>query len=431
MRPLPAFAQVSSEHVENALTGVTVSPEVRAGLVPDATVTLQVRSPVLDPADPALVRAVVDTFADGLRGRDPGLVDASGDWLGPKYVGPVVPLPDGPALTIDVGQMPDSLRDGLPERLVGLLADAGVSAGEIVLPANDMARYVGLRSLRSAARALVRGPAGGGWQLAMAEGWLGSGPVRGLVLSTPVEVPAGAVAVTLAPMLAAETTVTLVADATRTGSGGSDTHAAGAVPGAAGGVASSGGGVAGDVGDAVGTASMGGAASTGGMPGTGVDPIGGSVGSAVAVEGFGRGQLALMHAGPGWAAGMRRQRDLVRRFAGRVDWAGVTAEADAERLLTTGWWDPTRPSAEWLADVLVPDAMWFQVLSPGHVDRLGGPPEGAEDLGEGRYGLTVDEPERWLPSHPESAAVRARGRALLAGCLSSPAAVAELNRARR
>jgi hypothetical protein len=261
--------------------GVTVSPEVGAGLVPDATVTLQVRLPALDPADPldpvdpALVRAAVDTFADGLRGQDPGLVDASGDWLGPKYVGPVVPLPDGPALTIDVGQMPDSLRDGLPARLVRLLADAGVSAGEIILPPNDMARYVGLRSLRSVARALVRGPAGGGWQLAVAEGWLGAGPVRGLVLSTPVEVPAGAVAVTLAPMLAAETTVILIADA-----------------------------------------------------------VGGAVGSAVAVEGFGRGELALMHAGPGWAAGMRRQRDLVRRFAGRVDWAGVTAEADAERLLT-------------------------------------------------------------------------------------------------
>ncbi|MEU7909251.1 hypothetical protein [Actinoplanes sp. NPDC049118] len=75
--------------------------------------------------------------------------------------------------------------------------------------------------------------------------------------------------------------------------------------------------------------------------------------------------------------------------------------------------------------------MWFQVLSPGHVDRLGGPPEGAEDLGAGRHGLTVDEPERWLPSHPDSAAVRAWGRALLAGCLSTPAAVTELNRARR
>jgi len=358
--------------------GVTVSPEVTAGLVPDATVTLQVRSP----ADPALVQAALDTFANGLRGRDPGLVDASGDWLGPKYVGPVVPLPDGPALTIDVGQMPDSVRDGLPARLVGLLADAGVSAGEIVLPPNDMARYVGLQSRCGPRRGRCSGAGGRGWQLAVAQEWLGSGAVRGLVLSTPVEVPAGALAVTLAPVLAAETTVILIAAA----SGAAD---------------------------------------------AGAGPIGASVVSAVAVEGLRRGELALMHAGPGWAAGMRRQRDLVRRFAGRVVWAGVTAEADAERLLTTGWRDPARPSAHRLADALVPDAMWFQILSPGHVDRLGGPPECAEDLGEGRYGLTVGEPEQWLPSHPDSAAVRAQGRALLAGCLSTRAAVAELNRARR
>ncbi|MFI7372137.1 hypothetical protein ACIBSW_18770 [Actinoplanes sp. NPDC049668] len=344
---------------------MTVSPEVGAALLPDATITLQVRSPA-----PAPARAAVEAFADGLRGRDPGLVDASGAWLGPKYVGPVVPLPDGPALTIDVGQMPSVLRDGLPARLVGLLADAGVEAAEIVIPPNDLARYVGLRSLRSAARALVRGPACQGWQLAVAQEWIGAVPARGLVLSTPVEVPAGELTATLAPMLAAETTVIVIA---------------------------------------------------------GADPVE----SAVAAEGFGRGELALMHAGPGWAAGMRRQRDLARRFAGRVDWTGVTAEADAERLLTTGWWDPARPSAEWLADALVPDAMWFQVLSPGHVDRLGGPPEGAENLGEGRHGLTVGDPEQWLPTHPDSATVRARARALLAGCLSTPAAVAELNRARR
>ncbi|GID91441.1 hypothetical protein ACFQFC_10395 [Amorphoplanes digitatis] len=344
---------------------MTVSPEIAAALMPDATITLQVRTPT-----PASARTAVEAFADGLRGRDPGLVDASGAWLGPKYVGPVVPLPDGPALTIDVGQMPDSLRDGLPARLAGLLADAGVTAAEIIIPPNDMARYLGLRSLRSAARALIRGPAGAGWQLTAAEEWFGATPPRGLVLSTPVEVPAGKVAATLAPMLAAETTVILIA---------------------------------------------------------GADPVE----SAVAAEGFGRGELALMHAGPGWPAGMRRQRDLARRFAGRVDWAGVTADADADRLLTTGWWDPARPSAEWLADALVPDAMWFQVLSPGHINRLGEPPEGAEDLGEGRHGLTIGDPEQWLPTHPDSPTVRARARALLAACLSTPTAVAELNRTRR
>nr|BFE74119.1 hypothetical protein GCM10020092_074200 [Actinoplanes digitatis] len=334
---------------------MTVSPEIAAALMPDATITLQVRTPT-----PASARTAVEAFADGLRGRDPGLVDASGAWLGPKYVGPVVPLPDGPALTIDVGQMPDSLRDGLPARLAGLLADAGVTAAEIIIPPQRHGPVPGTALAAVGGKGVDPGTGGRG---------LAAHRRRGMVRR---DAPRAAwcsphrwrsrrekVAATLAPMLAAETTVILIA---------------------------------------------------------GADPVE----SAVAAEGFGRGELALMHAGPGWPAGMRRQRDLARRFAGRVDWAGVTADADADRLLTTGWWDPARPSAEWLADALVPDAMWFQVLSPGHINRLGEPPEGAEDLGEGRHGLTIGDPEQWLPTHPDSPTVRARARALLAACLSTP-----------
>jgi hypothetical protein len=65
----------------------------------------------------------------------------------------------------------------------------------------------------------------------------------------------------------------------------------------------------------------------------------------------------------------------------------------------------------------VPEAMWYQILSPGHLDRLGGAPPGAVPLRDGRVELTVGEPEQWLPGHPDAAAIRRHARDLLAGCL--------------
>jgi hypothetical protein len=70
-----------------------------------------------------------------------------------------------------------------------------------------------------------------------------------------------------------------------------------------------------------------------------------------------------------------------------------------------------------LADTLVPDAMWCQILAPSHLDRLGGAPPGAVEVAPDRFELTVGEPEQWLPGHPDRPAVQARGRELLAGCL--------------
>jgi hypothetical protein len=70
------------------------------------------------------------------------------------------------------------------------------------------------------------------------------------------------------------------------------------------------------------------------------------------------------------------------------------------------------------------------VLSPGHLDRLGGSPPAAEPLGGGRVGLTVGEPEQWLPGNPDGAGVRARARELLAACLVDEATGTQLMRER-
>jgi len=61
-----------------------------------------------------------------------------------------------------------------------------------------------------------------------------------------------------------------------------------------------------------------------------------------------------------------------------------------------------------------------RMLSEGHLDRLGGPPEGAHPIGGGRVELTVGEPEQWLPGHPDRVAVVQRARTLLAGCIADP-----------
>jgi hypothetical protein len=142
---------------------------------------------------------------------------------------------------------------------------------------------------------------------------------------------------------------------------------------------------------------------------------------------------SLTAAGRQWTAaelaeGMRRLRELIRTHADALVWAGIDTEVDTRRTLYARWEQrasagqvamPRRPDVEHLADVLVPDAMWYQILSAGHLDRLGGRPVGAAPLTAGTVELTIGEPEQWTPGHPDGDAVRARGRELLAGCLVS------------
>jgi hypothetical protein len=138
-----------------------------------------------------------------------------------------------------------------------------------------------------------------------------------------------------------------------------------------------------------------------------------------AVEGSLQGVVKhalLTAAGADPVGAMRRQRELARAHAGMLAWAGVDVTPDAGGALSAQW-TGRRPGGEHVADLIVPDAMWFQVLSAGHQARLGGPPAGALPLLGGRIEVTVGEPEQWLPGHPDGPAVRARARELLAACL--------------
>ncbi|SCF15099.1 hypothetical protein GA0070607_6174 [Micromonospora coriariae] len=139
------------------------------------------------------------------------------------------------------------------------------------------------------------------------------------------------------------------------------------------------------------------------------------------------------------AGPMHRLRDKLRAHSGSLVWAGVDAAPDSRRVSTPQWSQrlpsdeetvTRRPGVEMLADVLIPDAMWYQILSAGHLDRLGGLPPGAKPLPGRRAELTVGDAEQWLPGHPDALAVLARGRELLAGCLVDEAQAWQMTAAR-
>lgn len=88
--------------------------------------------------------------------------------------------------------------------------------------------------------------------------------------------------------------------------------------------------------------------------------------------------------------------------------------------------------SERVSDQLCLDAFPYQILGPGHAQRLGGLPAGAQPLEDGKWELFVGQPADWLvdldaaPTRPplppkdpyrQTPQVVARGRQLLAGCL--------------
>ncbi|WBB70803.1 hypothetical protein [Micromonospora sp. WMMD812] len=327
-------------------------------------------------------------------------IGVGGELLGPAFVSAPIPLPGAHLLLVDLGPLPAENILAVPELLAWQLRDAGVrdAVVSVVRPAPVDA----VEELGPSARAYLRGPLGmpfGDRRVAevsagspsarlplplldMALHWWHAerhptDPVSAAVLGVQVPLTAetaGPAAAAVLSTLPTATAVTLLA---------------------------------GDGADRL-------AAATVGSTQHGAPPA-----AALSVVSP-RGDPADL------TGRMRRLRDLLCAHAATLLWAGVDVEPDSRRVLVPQWSQrpeagrtpvSRRPGVEVLADELVPDAMWFQVLSAGHLDRLGGLPPGATPLPEGRAELTVGQPEQWLPGHPDAAAVRARGRKLLAGLL--------------
>ena len=119
-----------------------------------------------------------------------------------------------------------------------------------------------------------------------------------------------------------------------------------------------------------------------------------------------------------------RLEEVARRLAGELAYAFVNVEPNfgIAHLYHhfTEWYregGETPERLESICDELVFDAFPYQVLGPGHLERLGGPPPGAVALAEGRMEVAIGEPSSWLPGSPDRGEVQASGRELLTPCL--------------
>lgn len=133
-------------------------------------------------------------------------------------------------------------------------------------------------------------------------------------------------------------------------------------------------------------------------------------------------------------------RELVRGLAGEVAYAFVSVEPTFAALTAmetpTEWSTLGGARADYLleqaCDRRVFDAFPYQVIGPGHVERLGRVPSGAMPTTNGRFELAVGDPSEWLfTSQTDSAAspredvssrrrrpdLPSSGRRLLSECL--------------
>jgi hypothetical protein len=81
-------------------------------------------------------------------------------------------------------------------------------------------------------------------------------------------------------------------------------------------------------------------------------------------------------------------------------------------------------------DELIHDAYPYQILSKGHLMRLGHMPAGAQALDQGRFELRMGDFSDWLLGDDEGLRLREAGRVALAACLANNHIAVELHRER-
>lgn len=348
---------------------IEVSPDVAEHLQVEETLYLQVRSA----ADPdRLARALAAAAGDIAR-----LGDEDGS---PAFVSEPIPTPDGPMLLLDLADTSEDLLATIPEILVQRLSEAGVTDAVLRAPQHS-SDYDTVHGWAPAVRCWLRGPdlfdVAHRWlvdQVPQNADWSQvNGPITTAI--RPQDAPPAAAA-----LLRAGCEATILA-----------THHA--------------------TGRAISVLGL---------------PFPGPPKAALSCAGERRSEADTV-------ADLHRLREHVRAHAAGLSWAGITVEPDARDLTTCEWNDRTRSrlvDPGLVPDLLVPDGMWCQLLTTGHLQRLGGPPPGAVELADGLVELTVGEAEQWLPGHPDQETVLARARHLLSACLATPDRVHALSRER-
>jgi hypothetical protein len=372
---------------------VTVAPGVENVLGEREVVTLLIRSAPSDRLKAAVAAAADDIAATGLllttgepvigaevfrsdgtrwRPTEQEWVDKQELWdfACPSYVHGPVPVPGGLLLSIDYHYTPPELSQQTPGLLIGRLNAAGIPDAQITLaPQLSDDRFTALRSFSPVVRASIRAdaepyspPHFGDLPSAailtdLATAWLRGQQSPGMQL---LAVATGSTEVPLTwesfgPVVGQVLTVDL------------STHV-----------------VVSDFAGRAATACLGSFGKTG-------------ISLAAAARGWSTEQVATQ---------MRALREVVRPVAGEVAWAGVTTYASTET------------AEDVLVDDLLQDEihlglMWYQVLSPAQLQRMGGPPPQAVELAAGRFELAIGEPEQWIPGHPGHDAIRAHARSIL------------------
>lgn len=138
----------------------------------------------------------------------------------------------------------------------------------------------------------------------------------------------------------------------------------------------------------------------------------------------GRGLLAGPAAYEPLIAPAERLKQLARDVAADLSYASLHLGPSAYPPFGPWAWSSRGGTDAWMVrqrcDEFVPDGFHFQVLGPGHLERLGGMPPGARPLPGGRAELEFGELREWLV--PD----RAAGRRILAPCLITEAEEREL-----
>lgn len=320
-------------------------------------------------ATAALERARDDVWAlDGGWRSAPNL--GPRDSNGPKYVSDVWPSPGGPLLSVDGGHTPLGLLATIPELVVRRAVEAGLDHAIVASPAEGgtldgldaIPRAVVLR-LYPPPPATVRQP----WEIPA--GWLEE--TRAWLLGLDERAVCAAAVVSVQFPLGAEGCAGFLAQL-------ADARGWGKL-------------VSGDLDLRIRAANC-------------VFTIPPTL--ALGAGGHAANEADLL-------AAFGELTDVARRLAPQIAYASVSIEPTFSSFRGayqgSEWYangGEAPESIDFLLDTVVPDAYPYQILGPGHLERLGARPPGTEPLAANRVELAVGDPASWLIDRELAAGTR-------------------------